>query len=71
VASATTQHRDRVVCVCCVFVSILYEFLCEDYVLLCDNYEFSLIYILLFRLMYTISVVCPIFNGPHLGWQPK
>jgi hypothetical protein len=67
VAPATTRRRDRVVC---FVVSRLCEFLCEDYILLCEDYGFSLIYIL-FRLMYTISIVCPVLEAPHPGRQPN
>jgi hypothetical protein len=43
-APAMTWRRD---CMSCVFVSRLCRHLCEDYILLCEDYEFSLIYVLL------------------------
>jgi hypothetical protein len=61
VASTMTRRHDRVVC---FIVSRLCEFLCEDY-------EFLLNYILLFRLLYTIFAVCPILEAPYPGRYPK
>jgi hypothetical protein len=38
VAPATTRHRDRVVCLVVSLCEDYADFLCEDYVLLCEDY---------------------------------
>jgi hypothetical protein len=56
---------------CCVLVWILCRFLCEDYVLLCEDYGFSLIYALLcqtymyyyINLLYDLFWRLPIWGG--------
>jgi hypothetical protein len=64
-APAMTRRHD---CMSCVFMSRLCGFLCEDYVLLCKDYEFSLIYILLcdcciLFLLYALFWKLPISGG--------
>jgi hypothetical protein len=66
VAPATMRRHDRVVC----FVVSLYRGyvnFCVKTVLLCEDYEFSLICIFLFRLLYTIFDVYPILEAPIRG----
>jgi hypothetical protein len=70
VAPATMRRQDRVVC----FVVSLYQGyvnFCVKTILLCEDYEFLLICILLFRLLYTIFDVYPILEAHIRGRQPK
>jgi hypothetical protein len=67
VAPATTRCRDRVVCHVSLCQDYSY-FLCEDYMLMCEDYESSLSYVLFYDccilfLLYALFWRLPIRGG--------